>query len=160
MLKINENYLNLSDSYLFSNISQKVNQFKANNPDKKVISLGIGDVVLPLCAPVIKGLEDGVKDMSATETFKGYGPEQGYAFLREVLQGYYKEFSIELGANEIFVSDGAKSDLGNILDIFSKDNVVLIPDPVYPAYVDTNVMDGRKIIFMDSNISNNFLSIT
>jgi LL-diaminopimelate aminotransferase len=159
MLKINENYLNLSDSYLFSNISQKVSQFKENNPDKKVISLGIGDVVLPLCAPVIKGLEDGVKDMSAIETFKGYGPEQGYAFLREVLQNYYKEFSIELGTNEIFVSDGAKSDLGNILDIFSKDNVVLIPDPVYPAYVDTNVMDGRKIVFMDSNISNNFLAL-
>jgi len=159
MLKINENFLNLSDSYLFSNISHKVSEFKAKHPDKKVISLGIGDVVLPLCAPVIKGLEEGVKDMSTIETFKGYGPEQGYAFLREVLKGYYTEFSVELDVNEIFVSDGAKSDLGNILDIFSKENVVLIPDPVYPAYVDTNVMDGRKIVFMDSNISNNFLAL-
>jgi len=159
MLKINDNFLNLSDSYLFSTISHKVSEFKAKNPEKNVISLGIGDVVLPLCAPVIKGLEEGVKDMSAIETFKGYGPEQGYAFLREVLQGYYKEFSVELGVDEIFVSDGAKSDLGNILDIFSKENVVLIPDPVYPAYVDTNVMDGRKIVFMDSNISNNFLAL-
>jgi LL-diaminopimelate aminotransferase len=115
--------------------------------------------VLPLSAPVIEGLEAGVKDMASIETFKGYGPEQGYAFLREVLQGYYKEFSVDLDVNEIFVSDGAKSDLGNILDIFSKDNVVLIPDPVYPAYVDTNVMDGRKIVYMDSNINNNFLAL-
>jgi LL-diaminopimelate aminotransferase len=159
MLKVNKNFLELENSYLFSNIAQKVNTFKENNPDKKVISLGIGDVVLPLSAPVIEGLEAGVKDMASIETFKGYGPEQGYAFLREVLQGYYKEFSVDLDVNEIFVSDGAKSDLGNILDIFSKDNVVLIPDPVYPAYVDTNVMDGRKIVYMDSNINNNFLAL-
>lgn len=156
MLKINENYLNLKDSYLFSTIAKKVNEFKENNSDKKVISLGIGDVVLPLCKPVIAELQEGVRDMSSIETFKGYGPEQGYAFLREVLQGYYKEFKVDLNIDEIFVSDGAKSDLGNILDIFHKDNVVLIPDPVYPAYVDTNVMDGRNIIYMDSNIENNF----
>ncbi|MBD7910172.1 MULTISPECIES: LL-diaminopimelate aminotransferase [Clostridium] len=159
MLKINKNFLELEDSYLFSNIAQKVNKFKEDNPDKKVISLGIGDVVLPLSAPVIAGLESGVKDMASIETFKGYGPEQGYAFLREVLQDYYKEFSVDLDVNEIFVSDGAKSDLGNILDIFAQDNVVLIPDPVYPAYVDTNVMGGRKIIYMDSNIDNNFLAL-
>ena len=94
--------------------------------------------------------------MSKKETFKGYGPEQGYDFLREVLQNYYKSFSVDLDMSEIFISDGAKSDLGNMLDIFDKDNVVLIPDPVYPAYVDTNVMDGRKIVYIDGNIENNF----
>lgn len=159
MAKINENYLNLKDSYLFSTIAKKVNEFKANNPEKKVISLGIGDVVRPLSEPVIAGLEAGVKDMSAAETFKGYGPEQGYAFLREALKNYYKEFNVDLDADEIFVSDGAKSDLGNMLDIFSKDNKVLIPDPVYPVYVDTNIMDGREVIFMNSNEENNFLAM-
>lgn len=159
MLKINKNYLNLKDSYLFANIAHKVNAYKENNPDKKVISLGIGDVVLPLCEPVIEALKAGVDDMSKKETFKGYGPEQGYAFLRDVLQEYYKGFNVELASDEIFVSDGAKSDLGNILDLFDKDNVVLIPDPVYPAYVDTNVMDGRKIIFSNSGIETGFLGM-
>lgn len=159
MLKINKNYLNLKDSYLFANIAHKVSDYKAKNPDKNVISLGIGDVVLPLCEPVIEALKGGVEDMSKKETFKGYGPEQGYAFLRDVLQNYYKRFNVELESNEIFVSDGAKSDLGNLLDLFDKDNVVLIPDPVYPAYVDTNVMDGRKIIYSDSNMENGFLAL-
>ena len=159
MLKINKNYLNLKESYLFSNIAHKVSEYKEKNPDKNVISLGIGDVVLPLAEPVIEALKSGVEDMAKKETFHGYGPEQGYAFLRETLQDYYKRYNVELEADEIFVSDGAKSDLGNILDLFDKDNVVLIPDPVYPAYVDTNVMDGRKIIFSDSNIENNFLSL-
>lgn len=156
MVKINKNYLNLKDSYLFSTIAKKVNEYKSNNPNKKVISLGIGDVVLPLSEPVISELEAGVKDMAKSETFKGYGPEQGYAFLREELKKYYSEFNVDLDADEIFISDGAKSDLGNMLDIFSKDNKVLIPDPVYPVYVDTNIMDGREIIFMDSNEKNNF----
>ena len=159
MVKINKNYLNLKDSYLFSTIAKKVNEYKSNNPDKKVISLGIGDVVLPLSEPVIAELESGVKDMANAETFKGYGPEQGYAFLREELKKYYSEFNVELDADEIFISDGAKSDLGNMLDIFSKDNKVLIPDPVYPVYVDTNIMDGREIIFMDSTEENNFLAM-
>lgn len=159
MVKINENYLKLKDSYLFSTIAKKVNEYKKNNPDKKVISLGIGDVVLPLSEPVIKELEKGVKDMSAIETFKGYGPEQGYEFLKSDLKNYYGEFNVNLELDEIFISDGAKSDLGNMLDIFAKDNKVLIPDPVYPVYVDTNVMDGREIIFMDSNEENNFLAM-
>ena len=159
MVKINENYLNLKESYLFSTIAKKVNEYKANNPDKKVISLGIGDVTLPLTEPVIDSLKSAVVDMSKKETFKGYGPEQGYAFLKEELKKYYAEHNVELEADEIFVSDGAKSDLGNMLDIFSKDNKVLIPDPVYPVYVDTNIMDGREIIFMDSNPENNFLAM-
>ncbi|MBU5487632.1 LL-diaminopimelate aminotransferase [Clostridium sp. MSJ-8] len=159
MVKINENYLNLKESYLFSTIAKKVNEYKANNPDKKVISLGIGDVTLPLTEPVIDSLKSAVVDMSKKETFKGYGPEQGYAFLKEELKKYYAEHNVELEADEIFVSDGAKSDLGNMLDIFSKDNKVLIPDPVYPVYVDTNIMDGREIIFMDSTPENNFLAM-
>lgn len=159
MVKINKNYLNLKDSYLFSTIAKKVNEYKSNNPDKKVISLGIGDVVLPLSEPVVAELECAVRDMAKKETFKGYGPEQGYDFLREELKKYYSEFGVNLEVDEIFVSDGAKSDLGNMLDIFSKDNKVLIPDPVYPVYVDTNIMDGREIIFMDSNEENNFLAM-
>lgn len=159
MVKINENYLNLKESYLFSTIAKKVNEYKTNNPDKKVISLGIGDVTLPLTEPVIDSLKSAVIDMSKKETFKGYGPEQGYAFLKEELKKYYAENNVELEADEIFVSDGAKSDLGNMLDIFSKDNKVLIPDPVYPVYVDTNIMDGREIIFMDSTPENDFLAM-
>ena len=159
MVKINENYLKVKDSYLFSTIAKKVNAYKEANPDKKVISLGIGDVVLPLSEPVIEALQGAVTDMSKMETFKGYGPEQGYTFLKQSLQNYYKGFNVDLAEDEIFVSDGAKSDLGNILDIFSKDNKVLIPDPVYPVYVDTNIMDGREIIFMNSTKENNFLAM-
>ena len=159
MVKINENYLKVKDSYLFSTIAKKVNAYKEANPDKKVISLGIGDVVLPLSEPVIEALQGAVTDMSKIETFKGYGPEQGYTFLKQSLQNYYKGFNVDLAEDEIFVSDGAKSDLGNILDIFSKDNKVLIPDPVYPVYVDTNIMDGREIIFMNSTKENNFLAM-
>lgn len=159
MVKINENYLNLKDSYLFSTIAHKVNDFKSKNPNINVISLGIGDVVLPLSSPVVDKLREASEDMGIKESFKGYGPEQGYAFLKEKIQEYYKEFNVNLEINEIFVSDGAKSDLGNILDIFSKDNKVIIPDPVYPVYVDTNVMDGREIIYMNCNEENGFLGM-
>lgn len=158
MIKINENFLKLKDSYLFSTIAKKVSEYKANNPEKEVISLGIGDVTRPLCAPVIEALHSAVDDMANKETFKGYGPEQGYGFLKSVLKEYYAEHNVELSEDEIFVSDGAKSDLGNILDIFSTDAVALIPDPVYPAYVDTNIMSGgRKINYMNGNESNGFL---
>ena len=159
MVKINKNYLKLQESYLFSTIAKKVSEYKAKNPDKKVISLGIGDVTMPLSAPVIEALKDGVNDMAHKETFKGYGPEQGYNFLKEELKKYYTEFNVDLNLDEIFISDGAKSDIGNLLDIFSKDNKVLIPDPVYPVYVDTNVMDGREITFMNSNEENDFLAM-
>lgn len=159
MLKINKNYLNLEESYLFSNIAHKVSKYKINNPDKKVISLGIGDVVMPLTTPVIEAIKSAANDMASKETFKGYGPEQGYLFLREEIQKYYKEFGVELHIDEIFISDGAKSDLGNILNIFSNTNKVLIPDPVYPVYVDTNIMDGRKINFIDCTEENNFLAM-
>lgn len=157
MLKINENYLNVKESYLFSDIAKKVSDFAKNNPDKEIIRMGIGDVTLPLCDSVIKSMQKGVSEMGDEKTFRGYGPEQGYAFLREKISEYYKKRNVELSTDEIFISDGAKSDVGNILDIFSKDNTVLIPDPVYPVYVDTNIMDGRKIIFADSNEENGFL---
>lgn len=158
-MKVNYNYNNLEESYLFSNIAKKVSDFKNNNPDKKVISLGIGDVTKPLCPAVINALHNAVDDMSQAETFHGYGPEQGYKFLREAIQNYYNKINVNLNLNEIFVSDGAKSDVGNILDIISKDNSVMIPDPVYPVYVDTNIMDGRKITYIDANEQNNFLPL-
>lgn len=157
MAHINSNYLNIKESYLFSEVAARANKFKAENPDKDVIKVSIGDVTRPLCPAVIDALHSAVDDMSKAETFKGYGPEQGYGFLKKSLKDYYAEKGVELEEDEIFVSDGAKSDLGNILDIFSKDNRVLVPDPVYPVYVDTNTMDGREIIYLQANSENNFL---
>ena len=156
-MNFNKNFLSVADSYLFAEVANRVAAFTKANPDKKVIKLGIGDVTLPLVPEVIKAMHGAVDDMASQETFKGYGPYEGYGFLRESIQGYYKESGVELDLDEIFVSDGAKSDLGNILDIFSKDNVVLVPDPVYPVYVDTNLMAGRKVIFADATEENGFL---
>lgn len=159
MVKLNENFLNLKESYLFSEIAKRVNTFTAENPDKSVIRLGIGDVTLPLADMVIKNLHEAVDEMSKAETFKGYGPEQGYDFLRDGIKKYYERNGVELDIDEIFVSDGAKSDTGNITDLFSLDNTVIVPDPVYPVYVDTNTMNGRKIIYMDATSENNFLPL-
>lgn len=158
-MKINENYANLEQSYLFSTIAKKVNEYTAQNPDKKVIKLGIGDVTLPLCKAVTEALHKAVDEMGVQATFRGYGPEQGYDFLRKAVQEYYAKRNVELELDEIFISDGAKSDLGNILDLFSKDNTVLVPDPVYPVYVDTNVMAGRKVVYVDANGENEFLPL-
>ena len=158
-MKINENYANLEQSYLFSTIAKKVNEYAAQNPDKKVIKLGIGDVTLPLCKAVTDALHKAVDEMGVQATFRGYGPEQGYDFLRKAVQKYYAKRNVELELDEIFISDGAKSDLGNILDLFSKDNTVLVPDPVYPVYVDTNVMAGRKVVYVDANGENEFLPL-
>jgi len=155
-LRLNENFLNVKESYLFSEIAKKVNDYSAQNPDKKIIRLGIGDVTLPLVPAVIEALHKAVDEMGAQETFRGYGPEQGYDFLREKIVDYYKKNTIRLELDEVFVSDGAKSDVGNITDLFDKDNVVLIPDPVYPVYVDTNIMNGRKIEFLNANANNGF----
>ncbi len=157
MAKFNENYLNVKESYLFSEIAKRVNAFVAENPDKDVIRLGIGDVTLPLAEEVIKSLHSAVDEMGKAETFRGYGPEQGYDFLRKAIQDYYKRNGVDVELDEIFVSDGAKSDTGNITDLFAVDNVVMVPDPVYPVYVDTNTMNGRKIIYLDANAENNFL---
>ena len=159
MAKINKNYLNLKESYLFAGIAKKIREFSEQNPDKadKIIKMGIGDVTRPLCQSVIDGLNTAVCEMGKAETFKGYGPEQGYDFLKTSIKEYYALNNVALDINEIFISDGAKSDLGNILDIFSKKNVVLVPDPVYPVYVDTNIMDGRKIRYMNATAENGFL---
>ena len=159
IMKINTNYENLEQSYLFSTIARKVNEFANSNPDKKIIRLGIGDVTLPLCPSVIKAMHKAVDEMGEQSTFRGYGPEQGYDFLRTSVQNYYKRHNVELDLDEIFISDGAKSDLGNILDLFSNDNTVLVPDPVYPVYVDTNIMAGRNIKFINANGENKFLPL-
>ena len=136
-MKLNTNYSNISDSYLFSEIARKVAAYQAANPDKKVLRLGIGDVTLPLAPAVISALHGAVDEMADKATFRGYGPEQGYAFLKDAIAGYYAGHGAQLASDEIFISDGAKSDLGNILDLFAQSNTVIIPDPVYPVYVDT-----------------------
>jgi len=156
---INQHFLNLKDSYLFSAIAKKVKDYAAKNPDKHIIRLGIGDVTLPLVPAVINAMQQAVLEMSNATTFRGYGEEQGYAFLRQAICGYYAKKNVKIDEGEVFVSDGAKSDLGNILDIFSQDNNVLIPDPVYPVYADTNIMAGRKITYINGNIENNFLPL-
>ncbi|MCQ2738918.1 MAG: LL-diaminopimelate aminotransferase [bacterium] len=156
-MNLNKNYENLEQNYLFTTVAKKVQEYVAQNPDKKIIKLGIGDVTRPLCKSVIDAMHRAVDEMAVQETFKGYGPEQGYAFLREAIKKYYQSHGVALKIEEIFVSDGAKSDLGNILDLFDKDNTVLVPDPVYPVYVDTNIMAGRKIIFINANENNEFL---
>lgn len=157
MPKLNENYLNLKENYLFSEIAHRVNAYTAANPGKKVIRLGIGDVTLPIGSKVIAQLHEGVDALADAETFKGYGPEQGYDFLRDAIVDYYGRNGVSIDADEVFVSDGAKSDTGNITDLFDRDNVILIPDPVYPVYVDTNIMNGRNITYIDANEENNFL---
>ena len=158
-MNINTNYDNLEQSYLFSTIAKKVSEYITNNPDKKVIRLGIGDVTLPRCKAVVDALHKAVDEMGVKETFRGYGPEQGYDFLRTAVQGYYKKHNVDLELDEIFISDGAKSDLGNILDLFGFENTVLVPDPVYPVYVDANIMSGRKIIYASSSKDNHFLAM-
>lgn len=156
-MKPNLNYKNLEESYLFSTIAHKVNAYAAAHPQAKILRLGIGDVTLPLAPAVISAMHAAVDEMGKKETFRGYGPEQGYDFLRTAIAGYYARRGVALEDNEIFISDGAKSDLGNILDIFDRDNSVLIPDPVYPVYVDTNVMAGRSIHFAAATAQNGFL---
>lgn len=157
MAQINKNFLNLQESYLFSDIAKRVNKFASENPDKKIIRLGIGDVTMPLAKAVIEAMHKAVDEMGNAGTFHGYGPEQGYDFLRNAVCDYYKSFGAELETDEIFISDGAKSDVANITDLFDKNNTVLVPDPVYTVYVDTNVMNGRNIIYIDANSENGFL---
>lgn len=158
-MKLNENYKNLEESYLFSTIAKRVSAYQAEHPQQEIIRLGIGDVTLPLCPAVVSAMQEAVQEMGKPGSFHGYGPEQGYPFLKEAVRGYYQNRGISLKEDEIFISDGAKSDLGNILDLFSADNTVLIPDPVYPVYVDTNLMAGRKIVYMDANEENGFLPL-
>ena len=156
-MKLNKNFELIKDSYLFATVAEKTAAYLKENPDKKLIKLGIGDVTIPLCKAVVEAGVKAVEEMGKPESFRGYGPYEGYDFLRKSVCDYYARRGVNLGMNEIFISDGAKSDIGNIVDLFSEDNVVLVPDPVYPVYVDTNLMDGRKIIYADANEENGFL---
>ena len=159
MVKLNENYQNVKDSYLFAEIARRVKVYEETHPEKAadIIRLGIGDVTLPLTKSVIEALHEAVDSQAVSETFKGYGPEQGYAFAQEAIADYYARNGVEVKVSDIFISDGAKSDTGNITELFAKDNVVLVPDPVYPVYVDTNTMDGKNIIYMNGTKENDFL---
>lgn len=167
---INENYLKLAESYLFSDIKKKVNAYKEQNPEARIISLGIGDVTRPIVPAIIEALHKAVDEMGRAETFRGYGPEQGYRFLQErIIEHDFRTRGVELDPDEIFVGDGAKSDLGNIGDILSVKNRVAVTDPVYPVYVDTNVMAGRagelsgdgehwsQIVYIPCTAENNFV---
>ncbi len=156
-MKINENFLALKDSYLFATVAKKTKEFQVAHPEKNVIRLSIGDVTLPLPQASIDAMHGAVEALAHKETFKGYGPDFGYETLVNAIRTSYARKGVELSYPEVFVSDGAKSDCGNILDIFSQDNVVLVPDPVYPVYLDTNIMDGRKIIFANATKENGFL---
>ncbi len=145
MIKINENFLELQESYLFSTVAKKVAEYTKKNPEKEVIKLGIGDVTKPIVPACIEAMHKAVDEIGTKEGFRGYGPEQGYDFLRKaIVENDYKARGIDIEEDEIFISDGAKCDCGNIVDIFSKDNKVAITDPVYPVYLDTNVMSGRS----------------
>ena len=161
-MKINKHYLDVKDSYLFAETGRKIAEYKSAHPDANVIKLSIGDVTRPLCPAVIEALSQAVEDMGRKETFHGYGPDAqayGYEFLKSGIKDYYSRRGVMLADAEIFISDGAKSDLGNILDLFERSNAALIPDPVYPAYVDVNIMDGRKVNYIDANGQNGFLPL-
>ena len=157
MAWVNENYAVLQDSYLFSQVAHKVADYAAAHPETKIIRLGIGDVTLPLAPVVVEAMQKAAAEMGVKESFRGYGPEQGYDFLHEALVKYYADFGVSLESSEIFISDGAKSDCGNITDLFDDANVILVPDPVYPVYLDTNIMRGRQIVFMQGSPDNDFL---
>lgn len=158
-MKVNKFFDDLVPNYLFADVARKTNEFAAAHPDKKIIKLGIGDVTLPLAPIVVEAMKKGCEDLKYKETFKGYPEYEGYDFVRESIAGYYKSFGVSVAADEIFVSDGAKSDCGNLPDIFAQDNTVFVTDPVYPVYVDANIMAGRKIIYASSNRDNNFLAM-
>ena len=148
MAQINDEYLKLPGSYLFADIAHKVNAFKENHPEVELIRLGIGDVTRPLPPSVIKALHKAVDEQATAEGFRGYGPEQGYRFLREAIaQGDFASRGVEIDPDDIFVSDGAKCDLGNFQELFGRGNVIAVTDPVYPVYVDSNVMGGRAGTF-------------
>ncbi len=160
MPSINENFLKLEKNYLFINIAKKVNAYKEANPDADIIRMGIGDVTQPIAKCVVEAMKKGADEMGVKETFKGYEDSgAGYDFLKEAVSGYYKSFGVTVSPDEIRINDGAKSDCGNIVDIFGDDNTVLITDPAYPVYVDTNLMNGRKVIYADSNEENGFAAM-
>lgn len=156
-MQINRNYQNIKETYLFTNVAAKARAYSEEHPEADVIRLSIGDVTRPLPPVVVEAMVRAAEEMGNADTFRGYGPEQGYDFLRQEVALYYASFGVRVGVDEILISDGAKSDLGNILDIFGEDNVALVPDPVYPVYVDTNLMAGRRIVYLQGNEENGFL---
>ncbi len=157
MIKMNTHYAELKDSYLFYNISQKIKAYLDKNPGEPLYRMGIGDVSLPLCDTVIKALHEAVEDQSKKETFHGYMPECGAPFLREIIAKHYASRGVMLDVDEVFVSSGASDELGDILDLFDRSSTALVIEPTYPAYVDANVMAGRKILHLASGEENGFL---
>ncbi|MBE6538066.1 MAG: LL-diaminopimelate aminotransferase [Ruminococcaceae bacterium] len=156
-IKLNENYKNLKESYLFSEVAKRVKAYSAEHPEAKIIRLGIGDVTLPLTASVIEAMHKATDEMGVQATFRGYAPEHGYDFIREAVAKYYLERTgVKLELDEIFVGDGAKSDIANITDLFG-DNEIMLADPVYPVYMDSNLMRGRKVTLLPANEANGFL---
>ncbi len=158
MAFVNENFLKLSDNYLFADIAKRVREFKAESGVEDVISLGIGDVTQPLCEAAVKAIHDAAAEMSVASTFRGYGPEQGYDFLREaIVMGDFMSRGIKIGVDEVFVNDGAKSDTGNFQEIVGKDNIIALTDPVYPVYMDSNIMAGRRVVKLPCLVDNGFV---
>lgn len=158
-MKINDNFDSLVPGYLFANIAKKTESFAAAHPDAKIIKMGIGDVTLPLAPVVVEAMKKAADELGKAETFKGYPEYEGYEFVRNAVSGYYASFGVTVAPDEVFINDGAKSDCGNIGDIFGKDNTVLISDPVYPVYVDSNLMAGRKLVYAPSSAENGFCAM-
>lgn len=160
MAKLNENFFNLKKNYLFIDIAKRIRAYTEAHPDAKLIRMGIGDVIQPLAPVVVEAMEKACREMGVKETFRGYEDSgAGYDFLREAVANYYKSFGADVPAGEIHISDGAKSDCGNIIDIFGEGNVVLVTDPAYPVYVDSNVMSGNSVLYADSNEENGFAAM-
>lgn len=159
MIGFNKNFNNLKKNYLFSEIARKSGEYKQNNPEKDIIKLGIGDVTLPICPAVINAMHGAVEDMSQAETFKGYGPYEGYEFLRETICKYYKNFGVNIYPDEVYVSDGAKSDTANLPEIFELNGKVLIQNPTYPVYMDSSILRGNDISYINANEENEFLPL-
>lgn len=158
-MKINAYFDRLVPNYLFADVARKTNEFAAAHPEREIIRLGIGDVTLPLAPIVVEAMQKGAEELGHKETFRGYPDYEGYAFVREAVAGYYHSFGADVHADEIFISDGAKSDCGNLGDIFAQDNTVLVTDPVYPVYADANIMAGRRLVYAASNRENGFLAM-
>ena len=159
MIEFNKNFNNLKNNYLFADIARKTSEYKKENPEKNIIKLGIGDVTLPICPAVISAMHSAVDDMARAETFKGYGPYEGYEFLRESICKYYKNFGVNINADEVYVSDGAKSDTANLPEIFELNDKVLISNPTYPVYMDSSILRGSSIAYIDANKENEFLPL-
>ena len=157
MINYNENFDNLQNNYLFFEVAKRVKNYKSSHSGAKIINLGIGDVTLPLCDVVVNAMHEAVDELSKDETFKGYGPYEGYETLRNSIRDYYKNFGVYVNSDEIFVSDGAKGDTSNIQEIFSSKGKVLITNPTYPAYLDSSIIIGKEVNYLDANKNNDFL---